>query len=364
MEKLSSKEAIFLIITIITNTIVLVTSQIVVESCSSSSIINCIYISIIAIILSLLICKLYKKFDGLNILDISNFLGGKLLKFIIGLVFLAYFSFTIIVLLNRLVDCLQLIFYPMTNTIFISLLFIVGVGLLCFTKNDAISKTNLLLLPIIIVSGILIFIANFKNYNFQNIYPILGNGINSTFISGITNLFSFSGLAYLYFLPSKLKTPSRFKYVTIVSIVVSSIIFLLTIAGTLFMFNNNLSEGELFPMYVGVRYIEFGNFFQRLDSVFLFLRIISFTMFFAITAKLCIAILKDISDMTDDRPIIYPYLLILFSFTMLIKNYAVLDFLQNTIFKILFFTVVIGIGFLILFLANSKLKKKEKKIST
>ena len=61
MEKIGNKEAIGLIITIIINNIVLICSQIVVETTSSASIINTIYISILVILFTWLICILYKK---------------------------------------------------------------------------------------------------------------------------------------------------------------------------------------------------------------------------------------------------------------------------------------------------------------
>ena len=87
MEKINNREAIAMIISICINMAILVTSQIIIESCASSSILNTFYISIIAIAITFLICYLYKKFVGLSILDISEFLGGKPLKIIVGILF-------------------------------------------------------------------------------------------------------------------------------------------------------------------------------------------------------------------------------------------------------------------------------------
>ena len=46
-KKLSNKEAVALVISIILNSVILVCSQIVVEECSSASLINAVYVSII-----------------------------------------------------------------------------------------------------------------------------------------------------------------------------------------------------------------------------------------------------------------------------------------------------------------------------
>lgn len=361
MEKLSNKEAFAVIIVVIVNTVILVSGQTLIELCSSASLINSIYISIIATLITLLICKLYKKFIGQSILDLAHFVGGKFLQTIVGLIFLTYFLFTMVIFLTKLVNVLQVIYYPMTHFIYIILLFIISTGIICSIKNNGYAKASLIFLGISLITVIAAFIGNAGNFDFNNIYPILGNGINSTFFSGLTNLVSFSGIAYLYFLPAGLNKPHKFNFIAIVSIIVSSIFFIISIATILFMFNNSLSEGELFPMYIAVRYIEFGSFFQRLDSVFLLIRIISFVGFLAITTTTCLGIFKNVTNITDDKPILYPFLLLTFSFSMIIKDNTQLNFLQNTIFKILFFTVVIGLGLLILISANIKHRLNEKK---
>ena len=361
MEKITTKEAIGLILTIIINNVVLVCSKIVVETTSSASLINALYVSIIAIFLTWLICILYKKFAGQDILDISNFLGGKVLKFIVGTVFLVYFLFMVSILLRRITDCLQIIYYPLTNFVYIILLFIIGVAIVCNFKDIAISRANYIILPVVLASIILVFIGNIKNFNYDSIYPLLGHNIDSTFFAGMSNLFSFSGIAYLYFISPSLTKPEKFNKIAVISIFLSGIFFVFSIASILFMFNNTLSSSELFPLYMAVRYIEFGSFFQRLDSTFLLIWVISFVSFFSIITSLCASILKKLTKLSDDKPIVLPILFCILGISMLIKNSALLEFSENNIFKISFFVVTIGLGFVILLLANLKYKLKGYK---
>lgn len=76
--KIGKKQAIALIVTIILNNTVISSSEIIISGVGSSGILNTIYISIIAIISILLICKLFKNFQGQDILDISSYLGRKI----------------------------------------------------------------------------------------------------------------------------------------------------------------------------------------------------------------------------------------------------------------------------------------------
>ena len=126
------------------------------------------------------------------------------------------------------------------------------------------------------------------------------------------------------------------------------------------MFNNRVSSSELFPLYTAVRYIEFGSFFQRLDSAFLLIWIISFISFFSIMASLCTYILKKLTKISDEKPIILPVLLCIFGIDILLKNSAFLSFSENTIIKVAFFVVTMGIGFGILLFANFKHKILSK----
>lgn len=361
MERLTNKEATFLILLMTFNVVVLIASQVIVEECSSASLINSIFVSILAIIITSIICVLLKKFDGMDILDISEFLGGKPLKIVVGLIFFVYFLFTAIILLCKLVDCLQIVYYVSTSPIYIFLLFIIATGIICSFKNNAVAKANLIFLPIAVISIVLIFIGNFKSFDFYNVFPILGNGANSVFLSGMSNLFAFSGISLIYFLPSKLKDPSKLTKISIFAIILSAIVLIISVAIVLLMFNNKLVSSQLFPIYLSVRYIEFGNFFQRLDSAFLLFMIIAFVGYLGIATNLCLNIFKNLTSISDHKPLLAPFLLLLFGLALFVRSTFSLKNVQNLVFKILFFAIVIFTGLIILLLATIKRKSKNKK---
>ena len=354
MEKLSSRQAVTLIITTCTNISILIVNQVAIESFSSASILNSVYVGIISIILTILICTLYRKFVGVGILDISEYLGGKFLKVIVGILFIFYFLATASTLLCKLVEVLKIIYYPITNNVYINLLFIIATGIICNLKNNASIRVNSVILPISLITLILAFVGNFKNFDMQNIYPIFGNGIDSTFIKGISSLYSFGGIAYIFFLPPVLKNSDKLLKISIWGMVVSSIFMIVTISTITLMFNDKMVNGQLFPIYTVVRYIEFGTFFQRLDSAFLLIRIMAFLSYMGITANLILKILKNILSIKDEKPLVYPLMLLIFSISIIFNSYYELDIVQNEFIKILFVSICIGGGFTILICANLK----------
>ena len=196
-------------------------------------------------------------------------------------------------------------------------------------------------------------------YNIDKIYPILGYGINVTFLSGICNMFVFQALAYIYFMPPILKNPEQTKKIATTAIIISSIFVLICVGSILFMFENFVDTDELVPLYYAVKYIQFGMFFQKLDSFFVLLWIMTFVSYLGITVKFCTNIFQKLTK--TENPSIFTYIIILLLLFASIwpKNDSVSTFIANSVYKYAFFILVIGISFFVLLFAY--IKKKIKK---
>ena len=109
--KIGTVEAIMLILSIVVTHTILSLPREVVVATKSAAIINLIFVSIIAIIISYFIVKMLKNFAGQDIIDISEFLGGKVFKTIIGTIFILYFLVTILLLILYLLFCYLLLHY-------------------------------------------------------------------------------------------------------------------------------------------------------------------------------------------------------------------------------------------------------------
>ena len=217
--KIGTVEAIMIILTIIVAHTILSLPKNILTSMKSASILNLIYVSIIVVALGYLVYRLLRKFPGLDIIDISELIGGKIFKNIIGTIFLVYFVISASMLLRNFSESLKVIYYPMTDIFFIVAFFIIPV---CYTNRldfNATSKTNLIVLPIVLVAIVVLFATNMKHFSLQKMFPILGEGTVNTFVLGLSNISAFGGIVYLYFLPPLLKEPEKMKKITLISLV-------------------------------------------------------------------------------------------------------------------------------------------------
>lgn len=357
--QIGNKEAIALLVTIVFNHIIINITKSIIDTTASASLLNILYIGIITIIFTCIICHFLSKFPSLDIIDISEYLGGKFLKWIIGILFVIYFMFFAQILLHIFASCLEIIYFQLADLKYIVALFIICAVIACCTRHNAIYRANLIILPFLIISTLFLFVADFRYMIVEKMFPILGHGWYITFIEGISNMFVFQALAYIYFMPPKLKEPNKLKKIATTSIVLSCIILLICIAVLLFMFDGFVKTDELLPLYSAIKYIEFGSFFQKLDSAFVLIWIVGFTSYLSIALKFSSDILKKLTKIQNEK--IFAVLLgfVLFFAGIWGKSYSVSIFFATTVYKYAFFILVIATSFFILLSACVKQKLRR-----
>ena len=323
--------------------IVLTSAGILIKDVKSASLLTAILISILGVFITFIMCKLSKNFIGKDLLDISESLGGKALKIIVGFGFVIYFTLILALFLRQTADAMQLIYYPLTHIIFIIALLSIATGIIAIFGNNSIFKAVSLIVPFLYFAIFLIFVGNTKNFNFDNMFPILGDGFNSSFIKGLTNIFTFSGLSYLFFFPSKLKKPEEITKIGLIFSILNGIYIIFCVIDILFLFSDAINHSQLPPLYISVRYIEFGTFFQRMDAAFIFLCVLGLISALNINLYFILDILKKITNLSDSKPLIFPCLLTSFAIALGLQQDSTLDFLENNLSKALFivFTFIV-----------------------
>lgn len=209
-EKIGFGEALCILIIVTLSHLILTLPKTIIQSQGSSSILNIMYVSIIVLIIIFFITKLYKNFRGKDILDISSFLLGRWFKFIIGLAFIAYYIFAASLLVSNTSENLKTMYFHNTPISFIVLFLLLAAGFINKLGPKAVIKCNLIIVPPIIVILVLIFLANSRNLSFTQIFPILGYGAKNTFVNGLSNIYAFSSISFLFLIMPLLKDYKRF----------------------------------------------------------------------------------------------------------------------------------------------------------
>lgn len=360
-QKICMAEGIALIFVVMINQVLLGVAKNIVITTASSAWLNILFVILIGLALVFIITKLFKKFPTLDIIDISEYIGGKILKIIICIISIIFFIFSAGLILHHICDCLEIIYFTNINSLFLQLIFLFG-AVICAKKGiSSVSKTNLLFVALLLIPMIILFCALFFDMEIQRIFPILGYGVNNTFFGNSTNIFAFSGLLFLFFIMPFLNNSEDFSKIGFISFIISSLYLFFTVISLLLVFPFSEITEELLSIYLLSRTVSIGTFLERLDAIYVFLWILSTFSYLSILIFFICNTFKKMANLKNANGIIGTAMFLVFSSALLIKDISGFRFFQFGVFK--YFTILLFVLF-ILILFIGYLKKRRCPINS
>ena len=361
--KLQKYEAICIILIVMINKLILNIPYYIIDSVGTGAIVNLLYIGVLGLLFVLVLNYLFQNFHNSDILDISEFLGGKILKSIICIIFICSFFLVSYITLSDFTNLIKIVYFPKSPLIFILLFFMIGILIANLVGFKSIVRTISLVIPFTILSILIALFGVHDEFSFDKFAPVFGYNYKATFLNGLLNMFSLYVIAYYYFLMPLLKETSDFKKITVTSYIISwALLFLTTISIlTLFPIKNN-SE-PLSSIYLLSRKIELGDFLQRLDALFVLLWLISIFCYLSLSIFMINHISKKLLNITNAKMLTFSTVSILFGLCLLPFNVAVSRFLTNTLYKYIIIFLTFLLCFIILIFANIKLNFKKRSLT-
>ncbi len=358
LTKLETVEAIAVLTIVMANKIILNLPKAIISATGSSAWLTTLLIILLSFLLGFLFIKLLKKFPGEDLLDISKFLGGPFLQKLIGILYLSGIILIISLIIRDFSETLKIIYFNESPIIFI-ILFFIGSGLIANKFGlKAIAKTTLILAPIIFLSILVVLIAPAPNFVFQRLLPILGYGAKETFFSGLSNLYGFVGFSYIFFLPRLLKNSNDVKKITLISLGIAGIFLLLSVCCLLLVFSFILDTNESLSLYLLTRIVNYGDFIQGANTIFVVIWILSVIAYVSITIFFIIYIFKRIAHLKDTSSANLCICSILLGTTILLQNYGQFMNTMEYAFKYMSLILVDVITPIILIAASIKKEKR------
>lgn len=304
---------------------------------------------------------LFQQFPNSDIIDISEFLGGKLFKIIVGVIFVTFFFFVSYVTLSDFANMLKTIYFGKSPHIFILLFFMIGIIVANIVGFKSIVRTICLVVPFTLISIIVALFSVYNEVSFDRISPFFGYNLKTTFLDGLLNIFSLYIVTYYYFLMPLLKDSFNFKKITTLSYIISWLLLFATVISILTIFPITNNSEPLNSLYLLSRKIEFGDFLQRLDAWFVLLWLISIFCYLSVCIFLINRIIRKLTNISDERILTFSTTSIFFGLCLLPFNIAINRFIENTVYRYLIISLIFIVSFFILILANLKFKFKKGK---
>ena len=362
--KLGNFEAICLIVVLFVNHIVLNLPQMILDNSGTASVLNCIYILALVLIFALLTVKLLKNFLGLDIIDISEYLGGKPLKFLIGILCIGYLIMESAFLTRMFSKNLLLVYFENYPIAFIVFLFLFVAVIANLIGKKSILKVNTIVVPLAILSIFFTFIFVVDLLRIERSLPILANGASSIFLAGASNVFAFNGLFFLYFISPMLNKKEDTSKVTFASVLICGIFLILAIGLLVFAFSNIYSISRISPIYFIIVNSRLTAFLERPEMIFIFIWALALISFLSIAVMFCLNIFKKLTNMKEVKSLAPAACSIIFIVALVISDVFTLETFANAFYKYATLILVFRLFTLVLIGANIKkkiLNKRESK---
>lgn len=285
-----------------------------------------IYLGVITSILFFFISKLYKSFEGKDIFDIAEIAGGNFLRILVGLIFVTNYIFIFSITLRAYGENVKIISLVHSPLSFVILVFILGAVIASYFGIEAIGRICAIVLPIIIFGFIIIVAGNVKSFKIDNLLPIMGNGPAVIFVKMLPRISMFSSLSVLYLLAPFVGKNKDFKRIGFSSIIFSCIFLTIGVLTYILVVPYPTNTENVLPFLHMSRYVSYGRFFQRIESIFLFAWSITALIYLSFALYFLIYTIKKTFKLKYYRPLIIPIAVV--SFTLSLMPVSLLTSLQ------------------------------------
>lgn len=361
--KLTFFEAISIICTITIAQIILDFPEYLIDTTGTGTIVNILFLAIISSIFCIIISKIFQYFSNQDIIDISEFIGGKFLKFLISSIFIIFLFLATIAAISNYLYLIKTIYFQNSRPLFIFSIFIVTIFLASTKGFYPIKKIASIFFGILVISIIALLVGDNGNFNSNNLIPFFGYNYQTTFQTGMINIFIFNFITIYFFLMPLLSRKNDFPKVVFSSFGINLLLLIISILSILLYYPTSITKeltnlNAINTIFLVTRRIQINSFLSQTDSIFIFIWSFAILTYILLLINGIIYILDKLFHYENKTKLSIPVVSILIGGTFFIDRIVQLEYLQNNIFKYYSIIVTFGISSIILISGYFKAKKK------
>ncbi len=280
-----------------------------------------------------LIAELMKNFRDRTIVEASERILGPYLGTAVNLFFAFYFIAVMAVLLRSYSEAIITSALPRTPISFLIITLTVGSIVSCWYGLESIARVARLSIPFIALGLIILCTAVLPEADPNNIFPLFSVDPVELFHHAIARQSVITeGLLAALLLPA-FGGWRHFRRAGLLAVGTGGVLFLIIVFILTLVFGVQVSEEFMLPVYNLSRIIEFGRFFQRMESVFLLIWAMVGTIKMAVTLYGANLVLARIFRLPDYRPLLWITTLLCFSLSLLPADLMTALMIENDIVR-------------------------------
>jgi spore germination protein (amino acid permease) len=263
------------------------------------------------------IYRLLKRFPGMDLVDIYKESFGKVLGAVVTFLFALYLFFVAESNLCEFNQTMRVYVFTLSPNWYLSGLFVISLFIISYLGLESLARVSKLLIVFVIPGLLVILILAWSNYNINNMFPILGYGLDKTILHGVIRCSAYGEVILLAVYARNLQGTKFIKHEGYFSLLISTIVISLILFTFTMCYPYYRLQEMVAPMYNLTTLIQFGRFFTRIDSIFLFIWIIGSLIGVSLLFYTSIWLYCKVFRINDKRPVILAGCVILFLISLL-----------------------------------------------
>ncbi len=268
--KISYKHLISIIFMIVSPTAILYLPSMTYREAKQDSFIPIIMITIVTLFFAQVVISLGHMYQNKTIIQYSQDILGKALGKITGLIFCLFLVHVNSVIIREFAELLAGPFMKLTPLWF----FVIGIilpSIYAVIKGlEVIDRVNQIIFPIYIIFLSAIVLLSYKDMDFRNTMPVFTQDITSIMNGFYRTFIWFGEVALLSMIMPYVNMPKKVKKMTFISIIYLVLLGAIVNIAIITTFGKN-TQNLSYPFLSLARYISVANFFERLDSIIMFM---------------------------------------------------------------------------------------------
>ena len=304
--KFDSKEITTLLINVIGVKLFFTFPKRIIINAGNAAWIQMIYVSLLMILIFWASIAIYKKCGNVNIIGLSEKIGGKALKAITGVLITFALFVNLASTVRSFPEMVKMVLLPKTPIEVIVLIFAVVAGIAAFGGIDSIARIHAIFVPIVLGILAVFFVFLLPHIKLYNIFPILGKGTYNIFGKGTLFLDFFDDILILNLLLPHLKNMNEAKKAGFRAIIISGAAAILITLLYCLVYPYPASQNSLIPVYQLTRLVGIGDFFQRFEAFFEFIWSFCILLYSSLYLAVIANVWKESFDLKYATPLIFP----------------------------------------------------------
>lgn len=320
-----------------------------------------VYISLLAFLGFLLIYRLYRGFEGKDLVDMGEMAAGGIGRVITGTVVILFLLYIISIVLREFAEDMKIISLIVSPISFVTLFFLAGMIAGAYLGLEAVARLHAVFVPIIATGFLIIMAGVVPLVELRNLLPLLGHGAGDVFGSGFFAVSIFAELIFLFLLYPFIRTYRNLKTSGLLALGFSSFFLILSAFIYLMAFPYPIAIERVMPIYQLARLINYGRFFQRIESVFVLIWAMAAFLYLAVGFYFMIRIFSKTFKLKYEKPLIPAFAIIVFATSLIPTNIIEALRLETHYFRVWAWIVTFAFSILILLAARWRKRMKDRK---